>query len=139
MRNPPIYVDRLYRLSYWLTWPHNGMVLENTQFEFFQQNILILPFGSEFSPGSRDVIKNSIRPFSIGLLRFFKCSWKIRNFSLFRKNIWTLPFCSEFPPVPEFLLKIQSDPFSYGYSVISNVLGKNAIWVYVEKYFNIAI
>ena len=65
--------------------------LENTQFEFMEKNIWTLPFGSEFPPGSRDVIENSIRPYSIGLpplgygIFFFKWAWKICNLSLWRK------------------------------------------------------
>jgi len=47
------------------------MVLENMQFEFMSKNIWILPFGIDFTPGSRDVIESSIRPFFIGLHRFF--------------------------------------------------------------------
>jgi len=47
-------------LTGWLIWPHNGMVLENRQFEFNKRNIWTLPFSSELIPGSRDVIENSI-------------------------------------------------------------------------------
>ena len=48
------------------------------QFEFTQKNILTIPFCSEFPPGSRNNIKNSILPFSIGLRHFFsKMVWRI--------------------------------------------------------------
>ena len=38
LRNQPIQLLQAGWLTYWLIWPHNGMVLENTQFEFMQQN-----------------------------------------------------------------------------------------------------
>ena len=45
-----------------------------------------------------------------------------------------------FHPFPDILSKIQSDPFPLGYSDFSSKdLGKYAIWVYGEKYSNIAI
>ena len=57
---------------------------------------------------------------------------KIRQI-LFEKNF------KEFPP--EMISKIQSyfSPLDYGIFSSSNGLRKYAIWVYVEKYFNIVI
>jgi len=66
-------------------------------------------------------------------------SWKIRNLSLCSIIIEHCHLVHNFPPVPEMISQIQSDPSPLGYSVFSKDLGKYAIWVYVVKYFNIAI
>ena len=102
-------------------------VLENTQFEFIQQNIWTLPIISEFPPGSKDAIENSFRPFSIGLQRFFKWSQKIRNLSLSSKIFGHCQLFPNFLLVPKMLSKIHSDPSPLGYSVFSNGLRKYAI------------
>ena len=70
---------------------------------------------------------------------FFKIVLENRNLSLSSKIFGHCHLVPNFPPVPEMLSKIQSDPSPLGYSVFSNGLGKYAIWVYVEKYLNIAI
>ena len=37
-----LYKKAVGWLADWLTWPHNGMVLENTQFRFMQQQVCCL-------------------------------------------------------------------------------------------------
>ena len=98
-----------------------------------------LPFGSEFPPGSRNVIENSIRHFSIGLQRFFKCSLKICNFNLCRKIFEHCHLVQNFPLVPEMLSKIQSDPSPLGYGVFFQLDLENMQFEFVAKYLNIAI
>ena len=67
-------------------------------------------------------------------------SWKIHNLSLCRKIILTLPFGSEFPPASRDVTKTAIRPFSIGLQQFfsSNGLRKYTIWVYVDKYLNIA-
>ena len=97
------------------------MVLENMQLEFMQQNILTLPFGSEFPPGSRDVIKNSIQPFSIGLQPFFFFKNGLADFqkmfpSFLRAYFYLLyshPYWTHSPPY-----LIPTLPFCTVYSII---------------------
>ena len=103
-------------------------VLENTQFEFIQQNIWTLPIISEFPPGSKDAIENSFRPFSIGLQRFFKWSQKIRNLSLSSKIFVHCCLVANFHLVPEILSKIQFNSLNWATGFFSsNCLGKYAI------------
>ena len=72
---------------------------------------------------------------------FFQKVLEIRNLSLCSEIIGHCHFVHNFPPVPEMISKIQSDPSSLGKGIFfySNGHRKYAIWIYVEKYFNIVI
>ena len=87
--------------------------MENTQFELKN----IGTFSSEFPPISRNVIENSIQPFSIGLQPFFKWSLKICNLSLCSKVIKPCHFIQNFTPADDKSSKIQSDPSPLGYGI----------------------
>ena len=88
----------------------------------------------------RKIFAISIQPFSIRLQRFLS-SKSLRKYAIWvcSKIMEHCHLVLNFPPVPEKLSKIQSDPFSLGYSVFWNYLGNFAIWVWVEKYLNLAI
>ena len=62
-RNEPIQLS--YRLAYWLIWPHNGRVLENTQFELIKNLPLFLKCYRKFlniDQSIRPSVLPSIRP-----------------------------------------------------------------------------
>ena len=58
-----------------------------------------MSFCSEFPPGSKDVVENSIRPFSTLLKRFFlQMVLEYTQFEFMQQNNWILPFCTDISP-----------------------------------------
>ena len=82
-------------LTGWLIWPHNGIILENTQFEKIVEKYLNIAILFRISP------------------RFQNC------------------YLTFNPTLLHFL--------HWATDVFSNGLRKYAIWVYVDKYLNVAI
>ena len=93
LRNQPIQL--IYRLTSLLTWPHNGIVLENTQFEFprFSINVPCIFWVLFLSVPS---ICQSACPF--WATAFFQIVLENTQFEFMQQNVLTLPFCLEFPP-----------------------------------------
>ena len=70
---------------------------------------------------------------------FWNCLGKYAIFIFCRKIFDHWHYVQNFNPGDETLSKIQSDPSLLGYRRFFKCLRKSAIWVYVEKYFNITI
>ena len=100
-----------------------------------------LPFGSEFLAGSRDVIENSIRPFSIGL-RDFSSSNGLGKYAIWVYGEKYLYIAIWFRKPPRFrrcYLKFNPTLLHWTTAFFSsNGLRIYIIWVYVDKYLNIA-
>ena len=103
-----------------------------------RKNIWVLPFGWKFLHGSRDVVKNSNRPFSIELRNFSpnglgKCAIWIHGEKYLNIAIW---FRISPPPVPQIYRKLNPTLLHWATAFFLNGLKKGFLF-YIVKHIRL--